>query len=114
MSEESKVDTHEVRQCWGRVMHHTWEMNAATYLLRTMAYHDDDDHQKDYVRLVLCNGLLAANSLMMTDLDELYGLLGLTLPDWDEIKNNQPFEMDLANAIKGAGKLARGEHGGAK
>ena len=96
-----------LRQCCGRLYRHTWQMNAAGYLLRTLA--DQHDDQKDYVALVVCNGMLAASSLMMTDLDELYDLLDLPNPDWDEIKKNQPSEMDLVGAIKDAEKLAKGQ-----
>ena len=42
---------------------------------------------------------LAATSLMMTDLDELVSLLNVPLPDWDEIRKNQPGGSDLAEAI---------------
>ena len=49
-----------------------------------------------------CNSiaLMAANSLLMTGLEELQELLELPLPDWDEIRKNQPGGMDLADAIQ--------------
>ena len=109
MSEVSKSDTHEVRQCWGRLMHHTWQMNAGAYLLRTMCDYDgDDSSQNDYAMIVVCNGLLAATSRMMTDLDEFFSLLELTLPDWDEVKSkNDICEWALLGAIDASEKHAR-------
>ena len=93
-----------LRQCCGRLYRHTWQMNAAGYLLRTLV--DQRYDQMDYAALVVCNGMLAATSLMMTDLDELHNLSGIPMADWDEIKKNQPSEMDLVDAIKDAEKLA--------
>ena len=81
-------------------------MNAAEYLLRTLAVQHEADDQKDYAALVVCNGMLAENSLMMTDLDELHDLLDLPMTDWIEITKTQPSEMDLVNANKDAEKLA--------
>ncbi len=98
-----------LRQCCGRLYRHTWQMNAAGYLLRTLADQHEADDQKDYVALVVCNGMLAATSLMMTDLDEIHDLLDLPMTDWDEIKKNQPSEMDLMDAIKDAEKLAKSQ-----
>ncbi len=104
-------DTKEnaLTQCCGRLYRHTWQMNAAGYLLRKLVDEREEDDQMDYAALVVCNGMLAASSLMMTDLDELYDLLDLPLPDWNEIIQNQPSEMDLVDAIKDAEKLAQSQ-----
>ena len=105
---KSKDDKEYVlKQCCGRLYRHTWQMNAAGYLLRTLV--DQHEDQMDYAALVVCNGMLAATSLMMTDLDALHDLLDLPNPDWDEIKKNQPYEMDLVDAIKNAENLADGK-----
>ena len=98
-----------LRQCCGRLYRHTWQMNAAGYLLRTLADQHEADDQKDYVALVVCNGLLAANSLLMTGLDELQNLLDLPLPDWDEIKKNQPGGLDMVNAMENAEEIAKSQ-----
>ncbi len=98
-----------LKQCCGRLYRHTWQMNAAGYLLRKLVDQNEPDGQADYAALVVCNGMLAASSLMMTDLDELYDLLDLPMPDWNEIIQNQPSETDLVDAIKDAEKLAQSQ-----
>ena len=98
-----------LRQCCGRLYRHTWQMNAAGYLLRTLVDQHEADDQKDYAALVVCNGMLAASSLMMTDLDEIHDLSGLPMADWGEIIKNQPSETDLVDAIKDAEKLAESQ-----
>ncbi len=100
---------YKLKQCCGRLCRHTWQMNAAGYLLRKLVDQNDPDDQADYAALVVCNGMLAASSLMMTDLDELYDLLDLANPDWNEIRKNQPSEADLVDAIKDAEKLAQSQ-----
>ncbi len=87
-----------VRQCWGRCLRNSWQIAAAGKMIRNITESEDD--MRDLKETVLCNGLLAANSLLMTGLDELQGLLDLPLPDWDEIRKNQPGGMDLADAIR--------------
>ncbi len=107
---KSKDDKeYALRQCCGRLYRHTWQMNAAGYLLRKLVDEREEDDQQDYAALVVCNGMLAASSLMMTDLDELYDLLDLPMPDWNEIIQNQPSEGDLVDAIKDAEKLAQSQ-----
>ena len=96
-----------LKQCCGSLYRHTWQMNAAGYLLRTLVDQHEPDDQLDYAALVVCNGMLAASSLMMTDLEELHNLLALPMADRDEITQNQPSETDLVHAIKDAGKLAK-------
>lgn len=98
-----------LKQCCGRLYRHTWQMNAAGYLLRTLVDQHEPDDQQDYAALVVCNGMLAASSLMMTDLDELHDLLDLPMADWNEIRENQPSETDLVDAIKDAEKLAQSQ-----
>ncbi len=98
-----------LKQCCGRLYRHTWQMNAAGYLLRKLVDEHEEDGQADYAALVVCNGMLAASSLMMTDLDELHDLLNLPMADWGEIEKNQPSETDLVDAIKDAEKLAQSQ-----
>ncbi len=93
-----------VRQCWGKCLRHTWQIEAAGNMIRDIT--ESDMEQREDTEVVLCNGLLAANSLLMTGLDELQGLLDLPLPDWDEIKKNQPGGMDLVGAINAVSKHA--------
>ncbi len=85
------------RQCWGRCLSHSWQIEAAGLMIRDIT--DSEDDMRETQELVLCNSLLAANSLLMTGLEELQGLLDLPLPDWDAIKKNQPGGLDLANAL---------------
>ena len=87
-----------IRQCWGRCLRNSWQIAAAGNMIRDIT--DSKDEMRDITETVLCNGLLAANSLLMTGLDELHSLLDLSLPDWDEIKKNQPDGLDLANALR--------------
>jgi len=87
-----------IRQCWGRCISNSWLIDAAGTMIRNIT--ESQDEMRDLKETVLCNGLLAANSLLMTGLDELQGLLDLPLPDWDEIRKNQPGGMDLADAIR--------------
>ena len=87
-----------VSQCWGRCLRHSWQIAAAGRMIRDITESEMDSRQD--TEIVLCNGLMAANSLLMTGLDELQGLLHLQLPDWDEIKKNQPGGMDLVNALE--------------
>jgi hypothetical protein len=94
-----------LKQCCGRLYRHTWQVNAAGYMIRNIT--ESNMELRDYTEVVLCNGLLAATSLMMDDLDDLQGLLHLPNPDWDEIKKNQPFERDLSDAIREAEKRAQ-------
>ncbi len=105
MSEENKIDTHEVRQCWGRLNNYIWQIDAATHLLRDNAY-DTEDDDTEYRRIVVCNGMLAATSHMMTDLDTIQNLLGLALPDWDEIKSNQFPQLEIVESIGAANNHA--------
>ncbi len=70
---------------------------------------DSESDMRETQELILCNGLLAANSLLMTGLDELQDLLDLPNPDWDEIKKNQPGGLDIVNAIANAEKIAEGQ-----
>ena len=106
MSEENKIDRHEVRQCWGRIHHHIWEIDAGINLLRTMPYDDEKGGDTEYRRIVVCNGLKAASSRMLTDLDELQELLKISLPDWDEIKNNKSSEIWMLETINPTAKHA--------
>ena len=85
-----------VRQCWGRCLRQSWQIEAAGSMIRDIT--DSESDMRETQELILCNGLLAANSLLMTGLEELQGLLDLPLPDWGEIKKNQPGGLDLANA----------------
>jgi len=95
---QSKDDKeYAVRQCWGRCLSHSWQIEAAGLMIRDIT--DSNDEMRETQELVLCNGLLAANSLLMTGLEELKGLLDLPLPDWDEIKKNQPGGSDLADTL---------------
>ena len=87
-----------VRQCWGRCLRHSWQIAAAGRMIRDITESEMDNRQD--TEIVLCNGLMAANSLLMTGLEELQHLLDLPLPDWDEIKKNQPGGMALANALE--------------
>ena len=98
MSEENKIDRHEVRQCWGRCLSHSWQIEAAGNMIRDIT--DSEDDERETKELVLCNGLLAANSLLMTGLEELQSLLDLPLPDWDEIKKHQPSGIVLADTLR--------------
>ncbi len=86
-----------VRQCWGRCLRNSWQIAAAGNMIRDIT--ESEDEMRETTEIVLCNGLLAANSLLMTDLDKIQDLLDLPFPDWDEIKKNQPGGMDLANAL---------------
>ena len=85
-------------QCWGRCLRHSWQIAAAGRMIRDIT--ESDMGSREDTEIVLCNGLMAANSLLMTDLDELQDLLDLPLPDWDEIKKNQPGGMDMANTLQ--------------
>ncbi len=96
-----------VRQCWGRLLRHSWQIEAAGNMIRDITESDMD--QREDTEVVLCNGLLAANSLLMTGLDELQNLLDLPLPDWDEIKKNQPGGLDMVNAKENAEKIAKSQ-----
>ena len=87
-----------VRQCWGRCLNYSWQIAAAGRMIRNITESEMDNRQD--TEIVLCNGLMAANSLIMTDLDELQDLLDIPLPDWGAIKKNQPGGMDLANALQ--------------
>ena len=82
---QSKTDKeYAARQCWGRCLRHSWQIEAAGKMIREITASDME--QREDTETVLCNGLLAANSLLMTGLDELQELLDIQLPDWNEIK----------------------------
>ncbi len=98
MTESKDNKEYAARQCWGRCLSHSWQIEAAGNMIRDIT--DSEDGARETKELVLCNGLLAANSLLMTGLEELQSLLDLPLPDWDEIKNNQPSGMLLAKLIR--------------
>ena len=87
-----------VRQCWGRCLRNSWQIAAAGKMIRDIT--ESDMESREDTEIVLCNGLMAANSLLMTGLEELQELLDMSLPDWDEIKKNQPDGLDLANALR--------------
>jgi len=53
------------------------------------------------LQLVACNGLLAATSFLMSDLDDLSNMLETSLPDWDEVYQNLPHEVDIRSRIDG-------------
>ncbi len=76
-----------------RLLRHSWQVSAAGNMIRDIT--ESDMETREDTEVVLCNGLLAVNSLMMTDLDELQNLLDLPLPDWDEIRQNQPGRLDM-------------------
>ncbi len=86
------------RQCWGRCLSYSWQIAAAGRMIRDITESEMDNRED--TEIVLCNGLMAANSLLMTGLEELQDLLDLANPDWGEIKKNQPGGMDIANALK--------------
>jgi hypothetical protein len=46
--------------------------------------------------------MLAATSHMMTDLDTIQNLLGLAMPNWDEIKSNQFHQLEIVESIDAA------------
>ncbi len=95
---QSKDDKeYALRQFCGRLLRHTWQIDGAVIMIRDIT-ESDMDQRKD-IEVVLCNGLLAANSVMMTDIETVMDLLDLPLPDWDEIKKNQPSGSTLAKAI---------------
>ena len=96
-----------LRQCLGRLNRHTSQVNAAGYMIRSIS--ESEMELRESTEVVLCNGLLAATSLMMDDLDDLQGLLKLPNRDWDEIRKNQPAEWELEEAIKDAENLAQGQ-----
>ncbi len=96
-----------LRQCWGRCLRNSWQIEAAVRMIRDIT--QSDMETREDTEVVLCNGVLAANSLLMTGLDELYDLLNLSLPDWDEIKKNQPGGLDIVSAIENAEKIAEGQ-----
>ncbi len=96
-----------LRQCWGRCLRNSWQIEAAVSMIRDITQSDMD--AREDTEVVLCNGLLAANSLLMTGLDELQNLLDLPNPDWDEVKKNQPGGLDIVNAIANAEKIAEGQ-----
>ena len=104
-SKDEKV--YALSQCLGRLSRHTVQVNSAGYMIRDITESGMD--QREDTEVVICNGLLAATSLMMTDLDKLKELLELPNPDWDEIRQNQPAEWELEEAIKDAEKLAEGQ-----
>ncbi len=87
-----------LRQCCGRLLRHTWQIEAAGSMIRDIT--GTDLEGRDETETVLCNGLLAANSFMMTDAERLMDLLALPVPDWDAIKKNQPGGRDLASALE--------------
>jgi hypothetical protein len=96
-----------VRQCWGRCLRHSWQIAAAGRMIRDVT--ESDMESREDTEIVLCNGLMAANSLLMTGLEELQDLLDLANPDWGEIKKNQPGGMDIVSAIENAEKIAGGQ-----
>ncbi len=96
-----------LKQCCGRLLRHSWQIEAAGNMIRDITESDMD--QREDTEVVLCNGLLAVNSLLMTGLDELQNLLDLPLPDWDEIKKNQPGGLDMVNAMENAEKIAKSQ-----
>jgi len=96
-----------LRQCWGRLLRHSWQIGAAGSMIRSIT--ESDMEAREDTEVVLCNGLLAANSLLMTGLDELQDLLDLPLPDWDEIKKNQPSTLDMVGALEKAEELTEGQ-----
>ncbi len=96
-----------LRQCLGRLFRNSWQIEAAASMIRNIT-ESGMESRKD-TEVVLCNGLLAANSLLMTGLDELQELLDLPNPDWDEIRKNQPGGLDIVNAIGTAEKITAGQ-----
>ncbi len=96
-----------VRQCWGRCLRNSWQIDAAARMIRNIT--ESGMESREDTEVVLCNGLLAANSLLMTGLDELGDLLDLPNPDWDEIKKNQPGGLDIVSAIENAEKIAKSQ-----
>ena len=86
-----------LRQCVGRLFRNTWQVNAAGYMIRSIT--ESEMEAREDTEVVLCNGMLAATSLMMEDLDALQELLHLPTADWDEIEKNQPGGLDLANSL---------------
>ena len=96
---QSKDDKeYAARQCWGRCLSNSWQIEAAGNMIRDNT--DSEDEERETQQLVLCNGLLAANSLLMTGLEELHGLLDLSLPDWNEITKKQPSGIALADTLR--------------
>ena len=96
---QSKDDKeYAARQCWGRCLSNSWQIEAAGNMIRDIT--DSEDEERETQQLVLCNGLLAANSLLMTGLEELQGLLDLSLPDWNEITKHQPSGIALADTLR--------------
>ncbi len=96
-----------LRQCLGRLFRNSWQIEAAASMIRNIT--ESGMESREDTEVVLCNGLLAANSLLMTGLDELQDLLDLPNPDWNEIKKNQPGGMDIVSAIENAEKIAEGQ-----
>ncbi len=105
---KSKDDKeYALRQCLGRLFRNSWQIEAAASMIRKIT--ESGMESREDTEVVLCNGLLAANSLLMTGLDELQDLLDLPNPDWDEIKKNQPGGLDIVNAIANTEKIAEGQ-----
>ena len=96
-----------LRQCWGRCLRNSWQIDAAARMIRNIT--ESGMESREDTEVVLCNGLLAANSLLMTGLDELQDLLDLPNPDWDEIKKNQLGGLDIVSAIENAEEIAEGQ-----
>ena len=98
MTESKDNKEHAARQCWGRCLRNSWQIEAAGNMIRDIT--DSESDMRETQQLVLCNGLLAANSLLMTGLEELQELLDLSLPDWNEITKNQPSGIALADTLR--------------
>ena len=104
MSDVTPIDKDQtVVDLFGRLHVNIWQANAGADLVRDLAtnalQHPDDQHEMEKLKLA-CNGLLAATSYMMSDLDTLQELLEVATPNWNEIDANLPDGMDIREAIE--------------
>ena len=81
-----------------------WQVDAGADLVRDLAINaqqePDSQHEMEKLKLA-CNGLLAAASHIMSDLDDLQGILDVANPDWSEIHSNLPHGYDIREQIEG-------------
>ena len=82
-----------VVQLFGRIQAYTWRADAGADLVRDLARDAEQDIDSQHCLHKLqcvCDALLMATSFLMSDLDELHGVLAIDTPNWSEIYDNFP------------------------
>ncbi len=94
----------KVVQLFGRIQAYTERADAGADLVRDLArdaeQNPDSQHCLHKLQCV-CDALLMATSFLMSDLDELYGVLAIDNPNWSEIYDNFPDGAAIREKLEG-------------